>query len=133
MGAGRADLPAFDAAMNSALELVLLEWRPANLRDIDDLPHDVMDLYWSVKAGQASLSKPFDWYRTGTGVVLAHLFRVGPVGPEELARCGTEREPGAVYRRSDDKPLCQRCEAIAAGKPTSVGTIGDLDDELRGG
>ena len=119
--------------MTSALELVLLEWRPASLRDIDDLPHEVMDLVWSIKAGQSSRAHPHDWYRTGTGVVLAHLFRVGPDGPEEIARCGIEREPDATYRRSDDAPLCQTCEARAAGRPTSVGTIGDLEDELKGG
>lgn len=92
------------------------------------------DLF-AMRAGQSAASNPYGWYRTGVvGIAtLAHLFRHGPDGPEMLARCGAEVEPGADYRSDGSPPLCQRCEAIASGRPLSIGTIGDLDDEMRGG
>lgn len=131
MGAGREQVPATDAEMLTALELALLEWRPASVRDLDDLPHSLISAYWQIRAGQAAKSEPFAWYRTGArGLVsLSHLFRVGPDGPEELARCGVARTPGEEYRREDGGVKCQRCDAIATGSPLRVGTIGDLDEE----
>ena len=90
--------------------------------------------YLAMRAGQQVQGQPFGWYRTGErGIAtLAHLFRIGPDGAEALARCG--RDAGeAVWRREDAPPHCQRCSAIASGQPLSIGTIGDLDAELRGG
>lgn len=115
--------------MQSALELLLLEWRPASLRDIDDLPHDVMDLYWSMRAGQSETRETHAWYRYGDPLVAiaAHLFRVGPDGPELVARCGTERIPDVKYRRDDTEPMCRRCIAVRDGKPLASGQIGGVD------
>ena len=120
--------------MVSALELSILEWRPSSLRDIDDLPHQVVEDYWSIRAGEAAKAEPWGWYRTGDPLVAtnAHLFRHGPDGPEVMARCGVERIEGAEYRREATAPLCIRCDAISKGKPTREGTIGDLmEEELR--
>jgi hypothetical protein len=119
-----------------AYTLLILKWRPASWQDIGSLPHPVVNDYFAMLSGQASAAKPWDWYRTGArGVAtIAHLFRVGPSGPEPLARCGFVAAAKDDYRREDVPPLCQRCDAIASGQPLSVGTIGDLEDEMaRGG
>jgi len=111
-----------------------MDWKPARWDDIGSLPHQVVLDYWSVREGQAAAREPFAWFRpTERGVVLAHLFRAGPDGPEDIARCGAPRIPEAAYERYDTPPRCQRCDAIAAGKPTSSGTIGDLDQERAQG
>lgn len=117
-----------------AFTLLELDWKPSTWDDIGRLPHTVVNDLFAMRAGQSAASTPFDWFRTGTvGVAtLAHLFRVGPDGPELLARCGDEMVPDAAYRRDRTPPLCQRCEAIAGGRPLSIGTIGDLDSELKG-
>lgn len=135
MGAGRAAPPAHDADLNTALELVILEWRPASHRDIDDLPEQAFIDHLAILEGRAATREPWAWYRTGpVGIArLAHQFRVGPDGPEELARCGEEREAGAEYRRDDDAVRCQRCRALADGRPLNTGTIGDLDVHGKGG
>jgi hypothetical protein len=115
---------------------VVLEWRPASVRDIDDLPHQVMADYWAIRAGQGESREAFAWYRVSGGQGLerqSHLFRPTFDGPDALARCGVERTAGATYERSDDGLLCQRCTAIRDGKPLSVGTIGDLEEEMRRG
>lgn len=125
-----------DADMETALELVVLEWRPANLRDLDDLPHQVMTDFWAIRAGQAENREPFAWYRVtgGQGTDrLAHHFRPNFDGPEAIARCGIERRADATYERTDGGLQCQRCAAIRDGKPLSVGTIGDLEEEMRRG
>jgi len=115
--------------MVQAYTLVALEWKPARWDDIGSLPDRVVRDYFAIRDGREAAREPFAWYRpTGQGVVLAHLFRVGPDGPEEVARCGVTTE-GAAHERHDTPPLCQRCEAIATGKQTSIGTIGDLDVE----
>lgn len=124
--------------MTTALELAVLEWRPASLRDLDDLPAQVVTDYWAIREGQASRAEPFGWFRPDRqGVELSHMFRIGPDGPEELARCGRDREP-VPHRRADEGAVrCQVCTAKAGGQPTSVGTIGDLAEEearlARGG
>jgi hypothetical protein len=117
-----------------AYTLLVLEWKPSSWQDVGDLPHPVVGDYFQMRAGQAAAAKPFDWFRTGArGIAtIAHWFRVGPDGPEPLARCGFAADPADTYRREDVPPLCQRCDAIASGRPLSVGTIGDLDDEMRG-
>jgi len=119
--------------MIQAYTLMSLDWKPSTWSDVGSMPHVVVGYLFAMRAGQAA--PPFGWFRTGAiGIAtLAHLFRVGPDGPEQLARCGAEAEPGAVYRADGTSPLCQRCEAIAGGRPLSVGTIGDLDQELKGG
>lgn len=122
--------------MESALELLVLEWRPARLSDVDDLPHQVMTDYWAIRAGQAESREAFGWYRVAGGqgtARLSHQFRPTFDGPDAIARCGIERQPDASYERADDGLLCQRCVAIRDGKPLSVGTIGDLEEEMRRG
>ena len=120
--------------MIQAYTLVAMEWKPSRWDDIGSLPDRVVRDYWAIREGQAAMREPFAWFRpTGRGVVLAHLFRVGPDGPEDIARCGDQRIADATYARSETPPLCQRCDAIAAGKPTSQGTIGDLDEERAQG
>ena len=119
--------------MVSALELSVLEWHPASLRDIDDLPHRVVDDYFNIRAGQSAEADGWTWFRHGErGVVtLGHQFRVGPDGPEDPARCGEPRVPGAEYRRDPECVKCQRCQALSDGKPLRMGTIGDLEEEER--
>lgn len=131
MGAGRAEVPESDPAMLSALELALLEWKPARLADVDDLPHQLVEDYWQIRSGQQGASEGWAWFRHGERglVTLAHQFRVGPDGPEELARCGEPRVPDVAYRRDPEAVKCQRCQAKADGKPLSMGTIGDLEQE----
>jgi hypothetical protein len=116
--------------MLDAFELHVLDWRPAGLRDIDDLPERTLQDFYAMRSGANARAEPWGWFRTGDPRIasLAHLFRVGHDGPEELARCGAEREL-TPYRREDVGPLCQRCEAIKAGRQTSIGTIGDLEAE----
>lgn len=119
--------------MLSALELATLEWKPARLSDIDDLPHTLVDAFWQIRAGQSARTEPFAWFRTGNPQVasLAHWFRIGPDGPEDVARCGAERTGRpADWWRDPDGTLCQFCSAIKDGRPASVGTIGDLEQEL---
>lgn len=113
------------------MELLALDWKPARLSDIDSLPRQTLIDLFAMRAGMNAAQEPWAWYRTGDPqrAILAHYFRVAANGPEVIARCGVERDDDAEYRRESSAPLCQRCEAIAAGKPLRVGTIGDLDQE----
>ncbi|MBX3031910.1 MAG: hypothetical protein KF809_17320 [Chloroflexi bacterium] len=113
-------------------------WRPSSLRDIDDTPVRVLELYDAFRSGLTVRSSPWGWWTTSSAgpydprATRAHLYRVTWDDPHAgPAKCGYE-PPDAEWERQPPEPAaaCRDCSGEREQRQPQ-GSIGGIDLATR--